>query len=149
MGSKNINSCGMQGKMTSYFQALTLDGVKLNNRLRVVKERERRKSSCVSPAPNVVMLCVIILINALKININNYFSILCRSNMGSSQNRYITGYTWVWGIPVFLSPTTLFHPAQPMASLLAASSSCIPAVTVWLCCNAAALHEQLLQAVSS
>lgn len=109
--------------MTSYFQALTLDGVKLNNRLRAVKEGERRKSSCISPAPNVLMFCMIILINALKVTVNNSFFILCRSNMGSSQNRYIAGYMQVWGIPIHLVPIPIH--LVPPCTAYGKSFSCL------------------------
>lgn len=115
--------------MRSYFQALTLDGVKLNKTLRAMKERERRKSSCISPAADMLMFCIFILRNALKVAINISLAVLCRSNMGSSQNRCVF-YVHVGLGMVRLVPTDTqrvqVYPVWAVTSHTAASF-CIPA----------------------
>lgn len=93
---RTFNSWGLQGTMKSYFQALTLDGVKLNKTLRAMKERERRKSSCISLAADMLIFSIFVLKNALKAAINISLAFLCRSNMGSSQNRCVSVCTWGW-----------------------------------------------------
>lgn len=127
--SKNIYSWGLQDTMRSYFQALTLDGVKLNKTLRAMKERERRKSSCISPAAGMLMFCIFILRNALKVAINISLAVLCRSNMGSSQNRCVFHVHVGLGM-VRLVPTDTqrvqVYPVWAVTSHTAASS-CIPA----------------------